>query len=169
MLIFLCFTKTDMQEWDNLKIEELNRKQHAHLGKKAVLILHQWLLGCRSCLNTLPAPGPLTCSSQWQRPRDTGWSHPRDCKPQLMELTSLIWVGEFQLQERRKQKHTEKWRICTKWWGQNQGRGPQWSRTPKYQQNENIRWETLWKLSTQVYYNKIVHPKVTTDRRQTPA
>lgn len=41
-----------MQEWDKLKIEQLNRKQHAHLGKKAVLILHQWLLGCRSCLNT---------------------------------------------------------------------------------------------------------------------
>lgn len=41
MLIFLFFTKTDMQEWDNLKIEELNWKQLVHLGKKAVLILHQ--------------------------------------------------------------------------------------------------------------------------------
>lgn len=35
MLIFLCFTKTDMLEWDNLKTEELNRKQHVHRGEKS--------------------------------------------------------------------------------------------------------------------------------------
>lgn len=110
MLIFLCFTKTHMQEWNNLKIEELNRKQHVHLEIKAVLILHQWLLGCRSCLNAFPAPGPLTCSSQWQRPRDTGGIHPRDYKPHLVSLTSLTWVGKL-IQIPKQEKTEAHWEV----------------------------------------------------------
>lgn len=98
----------------------------------------------------LPAPGALTCSSQWQKPKDTGWIHPRDYKPQLVGLTLLTWVGKL-IQIPRQERTEAHWEVkdLHEVMGTDQGRRPRWSKTPKHQQNENTRWDTLWEFSTQ--------------------